>query len=434
MRKAVTVFVIVSLLLLTFGWNSFVLGFKLSPSSMSELAKVSPAINLTASQDAVTIEQGNTGVINITVHSASTHDEQINLTLTPLDQLQNTTAYLTPTKAIVPAHNASSITLVIVVGSDSPASTHYLQVSGNVTGAVVQPITITLKVTQRTDYFLPFVAAVLAVAVAVAVLLISLRRPREFTTSASSVAVATYIGQRESNEDSACAIDASSTFRSHTRRRVLLVLADGMGGYRSGDVASSICVKTIVQYITPFLQSNISENFQRLLFDAVQKANQSILDSARELRQLGMGATVVACIIDGPTLYVIWAGDSRAYLSTPTGLSLLTRDHTKVMQLVDSGQLSPGEARFHPERNIVTRSVGRRDDPNPEYKQYTLTEAPSTILLCSDGLSEILEDKELATILGTNSAKGAARRLIQISTSRRSSDNVTVAIAALTRW
>jgi serine/threonine protein phosphatase PrpC len=199
----------------------------------------------------------------------------------------------------------------------------------------------------------------------------------------------------------------------------LVVLADGMGGHASGEVASDIVRNTVIE------RGRAGET----LADAIMHAHSAVLAAAAEdVSRTGMGATVVAArSIDG-NYEIAWVGDSRAYLWRDQTLSPLTRDHSYLEWLITNGQLSEQDARNHPQRNIVTQSVGL-GDPKPDVVRGRL-HSGDKILLCSDGLNDELTDDEIARLCaGHTDADDMVNALVDAALEHGGRDNVSVIVA-----
>lgn len=220
----------------------------------------------------------------------------------------------------------------------------------------------------------------------------------------------------------------------------LLLVADGMGGHQAGDVASQMAVATLKQELTTELQNGVpteDAGWHDLLHRAVAAANQRVYRQARENSdQRGMGTTLTAVIVADRRAHVAHVGDTRAYLLNAAGVSgegitwsQITSDHSLVARLVDIGQLTPDQARTHPQRNMLYRSLGT--DPVTEVDTLSQALAPGDVLvLCSDGLISYVEDSELAQIvLGETSAQRACDQLVDLANQRGGSDNISVLVA-----
>lgn len=328
--------------------------------------------------------------------------------------------------------------IVFFVSGDAEKGTFHPLVSCRIDEMQLQPQSFTLVVVEEKTS-IPLMGLMVSagiVALVAAFMLGARLRPHERGARerliSNPIGLRSYIGSREINEDSAVAINVLASFRSQPENRLLMAVADGMGGHRAGEIASSVCVKSITEYLRPYLESTSEEDFSLLMRRAIEKANSEILSISTERLEIsGMGTTVVSAVISGSDLHVAWIGDSRAYLLRGDKACPLTRDHSKVQQLVDAGQLSPEEAKTHPERNVITRSVGRRSELTVEtYRAESVVR--DVLLLCSDGLTDIASDEEIAHVLcEAKSPQNACDQLIELCMSRGASDNVTVVVALL---
>jgi protein phosphatase len=225
--------------------------------------------------------------------------------------------------------------------------------------------------------------------------------------------------RRRGNEDSFLA-DAS---------RSLFVVADGMGGHAAGEVASRLAVDVIAAALA---EESAEPDPGVRLASAFALANQKVLDATREQKKFrGMATTVVAALVEGATVHLAHAGDSRAYLWHGQVLSQLTRDHSWVEERVGTGDLTAEEALKHPLRMMVTRAVGGRPELQAEVQQHPLA-AGDLLLLCSDGLTGMVPDRVIAAILDEHAddLDTAARRLVDEANTRGGADNITVVLVA----
>lgn len=201
-------------------------------------------------------------------------------------------------------------------------------------------------------------------------------------------------------------------------------VADGMGGHAAGDVASDLIVEELGS-----LGIAVSAQDQRArVLERLDRAHYRILEHART-NQLGtVGATIAALLIHDAEFSCIWAGDSRIYLLRDGQLTALTQDHSEVAQLVASGVMSEAEARHVPGRNVITRAIGIGEEAQPEIAGGVIKPG-DRLLLCSDGLTEHLDNSELAEILNVaRPAPELARRLIDLTLERGAKDNVSVIV------
>lgn len=209
----------------------------------------------------------------------------------------------------------------------------------------------------------------------------------------------------------------------------LYVLADGMGGHASGEIASEIAVEVIEQQIAAGAD----------LVAAITQAHRAILDGVTTGRgKPGMGTTVVAVQMNGNDYRLAWVGDSRAYL-WDDGLFQLTKDHSLVQMLVDSEQITAAQARLHPRKNIIFQNLGTRekDSFDVSTKQGRLYKNQK-ILLCSDGLSDEIDDAELAEMVRAACSAGSSddelvEKLVDAALQQGGRDNISVIILSAGR-
>lgn len=206
----------------------------------------------------------------------------------------------------------------------------------------------------------------------------------------------------------------------------LYVVCDGMGGHAAGEVASEIAVDVVAQRAPRTADA-------AALGQAVEEANLAIIKAAREgVGRAGMGCTCTAAILDKERLVIAQVGDSRAYLVHHGRMQQLTRDHSLVTDLIEAGQITPAEARVHPQRSVITRALG--SDPRTEPDLFELNvETGDRLLLCSDGLCTMLEDDRIEDIL--NSAadpQRCAAQLVNEANSLGGYDNTTVIVVDVT--
>ncbi len=174
----------------------------------------------------------------------------------------------------------------------------------------------------------------------------------------------------------------------------LFVVADGMGGHNAGDYASSHAVQILIDEI----QKNADFNPIKVIRHAIETANTEIREQARRDVQLrGMGTTIVVLTIVGHYAYVANVGDSRLYV-IENGIHQVTRDHSLVQEMVRMGELKAEDAKNHPDKNIITRALGAERTVDIDFFDLKL-EPGSTILMCSDGLSNMVEDKSMEEII-----------------------------------
>jgi serine/threonine protein phosphatase PrpC len=220
----------------------------------------------------------------------------------------------------------------------------------------------------------------------------------------------------------------------------LAIVADGMGGYQAGEVASQIAVNTIKEQLDtplktlPRVKRHASHNFHSttvLLEQAILKANQVIYNTAEEkIHYQGMGTTVVAAIFHRNFISVAHVGDSRLYRLRGKDFRQITKDHSVRQELIDCGYYTPEQARHSPNKNLVTRALGVGTKVNVEIQEYNLL--PKDIyLLCSDGLNDMLDDQEIYAILSNSnySLEEAAQLLIDTANNKGGEDNISLILA-----
>jgi len=207
----------------------------------------------------------------------------------------------------------------------------------------------------------------------------------------------------------------------------LFIVADGMGGHKAGDHASKLCVESMVESIGKSSHKTPVTIFE----EAVNIANEKIYSEANEHLEFdGMGTTMVACTILNQTMYIANIGDSRLYLLRES-LSQITNDHSLVEELVKQGNLTESEARVHPQKNIITRALGTDIQVNADYFEITV-EKGDIILLCSDGLSNMLDDEDMAYIIKhSDTLEEAGTALVEQANRNGGDDNITVVLAQI---
>lgn len=206
----------------------------------------------------------------------------------------------------------------------------------------------------------------------------------------------------------------------------LLLVADGMGGHAAGELASSLAIATVAD-----LDVNPPTNADVLtaLADAIDNVGEAIGELIAEDPELtGMGTTITGLYWLGGRIAVVHVGDSRAYLLREGELSQLTHDHTYVQTLIDSGRITEEEAAVHPRRSLLMRAL---DGMNPVEADLSVREARAgdRFLLCSDGLSGVVSDREIASALSSGEPTGVVTRLVDLALERGAPDNVTVVVA-----
>jgi protein phosphatase len=236
---------------------------------------------------------------------------------------------------------------------------------------------------------------------------------------------------RETDEDAVVVCDVVSFFESVRRRRLLIVVADGMGGAARGEIASRLAGTTVTSELAPLLLEPEPADIASRISQAIQKANATVLEYATTHPAAeGMGTTLTCALLDRDHLLVGHVGDSRAYLLDQEGIYQITRDHSHVQEMVDAGALSPAMARTHPRRNVITRVVGYFGEVTPDIYEATLG-PDDRILVCCDGLIAHLEDAEIHhEVVQAASLQAACDRLVSIANERGGTDNVSLVLAS----
>lgn len=249
--------------------------------------------------------------------------------------------------------------------------------------------------------------------------------PRQLRFSgypAFAVALRTDIGRvRERNEDCGTYVIPQDA-GLFTKKGALFVVADGMGGHAMGDVASDIVVRTVQQ---AYYQHG-SGDVAAALVSAIREAHAAIQRQAPP--DVMMGSTCVAAVIQSATAYVANVGDSRAYLVRDGRIRQISRDHSLVAELVRAGLLTEEQARTHHQRNIIYRSLGCTGEIEVDIFTEPVREG-DTLVLCSDGLSGLIEDDELRSLVEGCEPEESVRALIERANERGGPDNITAVVA-----
>lgn len=205
----------------------------------------------------------------------------------------------------------------------------------------------------------------------------------------------------------------------------LFLVADGMGGHAAGDYASRFTVEKIVECIR---SSKCTEPVAAIQ-DAVLEANRRLLQEAgTDPKKAGMGTTIVAATVDGRKLYTANVGDSRLYVINHESITQITKDHSLVEEMVRLGEMDRETAKDHPDKNIITRAVGVLPEVSADFFE-TWLETEDTILMCSDGLTNMVEDEEIKRIvLGQRDIVEKAEKLVEAANEKGGKDNITVVL------
>ncbi|KPJ86460.1 MAG: hypothetical protein AMS18_15505 [Gemmatimonas sp. SG8_17] len=211
----------------------------------------------------------------------------------------------------------------------------------------------------------------------------------------------------------------------------VFIVADGMGGHAAGEVASEMAVQTIARGLQGVVGRSEADAAQ-MMTRAIVEANAAIFRrTVDEPEKRGMGTTATALVVNGPRYIVGQVGDSRAYVLRDGQLEQVTKDHSYVQEQVDAGYLTPEQARTHPYSNVITRCVGANADVIPDIYVGSL-QGSDVFLLASDGLTGMLEDHELLSILNSDTAPAVlVDTMISEANRRGGLDNITVIVVRI---
>ena len=211
------------------------------------------------------------------------------------------------------------------------------------------------------------------------------------------------------------------------RGTLLAVVCDGMGGAKSGNVASSLAVEVFAEEIRRTWKPGMeSDRIDQMLRSAVKLANFTVFDQAAQFEEFsGMGTTLVAALVREGKATLVNVGDSRVYGINRSGISLLTKDHSLVQMMVDRGDLTPEVAKSYPGKNLITRAIGTEPVVMCDIYHQEVNKG-DYLLLCSDGLSNVMDDQEILfeVVHGVNK-QHCCQRLLSIAKNRGAPDNVT---------
>lgn len=246
-----------------------------------------------------------------------------------------------------------------------------------------------------------------------------------------SVAVRTDTGKVRPNNE-----DAWGT-RWLANGRLLVVVADGMGGHAAGEVASRMAVEVLSDVVTSgdaAAEAGVEEATAAQLERGLSRANQAIIDEGRRVGRRGMGTTAIVAVVDGDQVNVAHVGDSRLFHVRGGAVIWRTTDHTRVQALVARGEIAEAEARFHADAGILTRALGHARMSNgealkPEVRGEPLALLPGdALVMSSDGLHDLVDDEEIGDVVDGRTAESAADALVAEALERGGHDNVTVAV------
>ena len=208
-----------------------------------------------------------------------------------------------------------------------------------------------------------------------------------------------------------------------------IVLCDGMGGASAGGQASELAVDFLSENIKKHLPDLMSDDdIKNFLLDYAERCNTMILEESQEPdRHVTMGTTVVIAVIRGSAAHIVHAGDSRAYLLQKNNLKQITKDHSIVQELLDCGKITEEQAQNHPNKNIITSALGVDANTKIDYNDVKLGKG-EMLLACTDGLSNMISDTDIAVIINNVDFYSAAERLVEKAVEAGGYDNVTAIV------
>lgn len=264
--------------------------------------------------------------------------------------------------------------------------------------------------------------------------LAEVRRPASYDLRAGRL---TDVGQmRQLNEDSLLTLEAGQAYRSASRPFGLYVVADGAGGHAAGDVASALAARIIAQHAVDSLfrpqfdEAPSGLDIEAWLRGAIHAANEAV-HRQRSITRTDMGTVIVMAVVADAQAHIAHVGDSRAYLINAEGIKQITVDHSLVQRLIDTGQITPAEARTHENRNVIYKMIGDRPKVEPDLNKTPL--APGDrLLLCSDGLCGYVEDADIQRlVMSAPSPQTACESLIEAANAAGGPDNITAIVVQI---
>ena len=232
----------------------------------------------------------------------------------------------------------------------------------------------------------------------------------------------TDIGKMRSKNQDQAVISVNS------KDQVLAIVCDGMGGHKAGEIASRVMADHIVSNFRIYPSFSSGEEIEQWILETIFQANEIILKMAQTSENLeGMGTTVVLAVIDEDEAYICHVGDSRAYVLKDGKLKQITKDHSLVNALIDQGAITEEEAKHHSQKNVLLQAIGATLGIKPSMQRVDIKD--QLLLLCSDGLYNSLDDKEIATIL--NSEEKITDKVSQLIDNANQSgglDNIGIAV------
>jgi len=249
----------------------------------------------------------------------------------------------------------------------------------------------------------------------------------------------------KNNEDN-FAVSAYTVSQYNPTPSVFAILSDGIGGHRSGEVASEMTVNLISQLVAQSDGGHPLAVFQQGFYAV---SEEIVKQAEQDASHKGMGATAACVWIVGQQLYIAYAGDSRIYLMRGKRIQQLSRDHTWVQEALDKGVLNKAAIKSHPNLHVIRRYIGSSEPPEPDLRLYlqtgetdrrarsnqgTTLNPGDVIMLCTDGLTDLVNDNEILNMLPGRTLKQTAKALIDLANQRGGHDNITVVLLGVPGW
>lgn len=235
--------------------------------------------------------------------------------------------------------------------------------------------------------------------------------------------------QRETNEDSVASLVLNSVSNGQEFNYGVLVVADGMGGREMGEVASDLATNKFIKEISdsilnsPLEKENIK--FSEIISKAVEVANKEVWELSKK-KSNQIGTTLVGAIIVDRHVYIVNVGDSRAYLVSKKAVSQITKDHSVVQEMLDGKMITKEQAKHHPRKNIITKALGLEENVKADVFEVDMNQ--DTLMLCSDGLSNLIDEKEISKAM-KGDIQRSADALITLANKNGGWDNISIAVA-----
>ena len=236
------------------------------------------------------------------------------------------------------------------------------------------------------------------------------------------------VGQRRPvDEDSVLTADVSLVVNSVSQQFHLLVVADGMGGHSRGEKASEIALKSIFKTVVSRMFDDVAPT--KILEEGIENANQGIFDYIdRHSEAEGMGTTAVCALVYDNEVHLANAGDSRAYVISKDEIRRVTKDHSLVQGLIDSGEITEKEAESHPRRNVITKAIGASASVDPDLMRLKIS-PDERLMLCCDGVMAHLSDNDIHGIVSeVDNPQVACKKIVEKTNRRGGSDNISLII------